>query len=73
MMEKDKKEEMVREADLIISKGILEIRRQLISSLKRIEYLEGKEFYDSIKKDIENARLAGLLQAGGLNAKDDKI
>jgi len=28
------------------------IRRKLIILIERIEYLEGKEFYESIKKDI---------------------
>lgn len=31
------------------SKGI---RRELKSYMKRVKYLEGKEFYESIKKDI---------------------
>ena len=39
-------------ADKIIAKGKNAIKRELIGCYKRIEYLEGKEYYEGIKKDI---------------------
>lgn len=36
----------------IMSKGNKEIKRELIGYIRRVKYLEGKEFYDGIVKDI---------------------
>ena len=39
-------------ADNILSNSRKEIKRILIAYIKRVEYLEGEEFYNSIKKDM---------------------
>ncbi len=46
------KELIEKQADKIISSGRNVIKRELIGYIKRVNYLEGKEFYDGI---IDNA------------------
>jgi len=54
-MEKKTTPEIDKEVKDILSKSRKEIRRILIGYIERIKYLEGEEFYESIKKDIINS------------------
>ena len=45
--------EIEREVNRILSKSRNEIRRELIGYIERVNYLEGKEFYEFIKSEIK--------------------
>ena len=65
-----------QEANNIIKKGRYNIERELIGYIKRVEYLEGKEFYNFIAKGaIQRAKKSffndvdKIIEVGGLSKR----